>query len=276
MSANSTASRRRRKPGDRPAKPRRDFPLYPHPSGHWAKKIRGRLHYFGRWGIRRNGRFEPVEGDGWRQAEELYDSQAADLHAGRTPRTAKTAELTLADLCNAFLTAKLRQSEAGEIVPRMFGEYKAVTDLLISQFGKTRLVDDLIAEDFEQLRVVIARRWGPTRLVNVITRTKSVFKYSYESGLSDKLTRYGQQFKKPSAAVLRRHRAANGKRMLSADECRRLIDAAPTAALKAMLLLGLNCGFGNHDCATLPERAVDLNSAMIDYPRPKSGVERRC
>jgi integrase len=43
-----------------------------------------------------------------------------------------------------------------------------------------------------------------------------------------------------------------------------------------MILLGLNAGFGNHDCATLPLAAVDLDNAMIVYPRPKSGIERRC
>ena len=54
----------------------------------------------------------------------------------------------LADLCNRFLTAKVRQREAGEIGARMFDEYKAATDRLVSTFGKTRLVDDLAADDF--------------------------------------------------------------------------------------------------------------------------------
>ena len=58
-------------------------------------------------------------------------------------------------------------------------------------------------------------------------------------------------------------------------ECRTLIDAAP-APLKAMILLGLNCGFGPRDCALLPTDAVDLPNRMIEFPRPKTGVERRC
>jgi integrase len=43
-----------------------------------------------------------------------------------------------------------------------------------------------------------------------------------------------------------------------------------------MILLGINCGFGNADCGTLPLSAVDLDGAVIDYPRPKTGIPRRC
>jgi integrase len=43
-----------------------------------------------------------------------------------------------------------------------------------------------------------------------------------------------------------------------------------------MVLLGINCGFGNSDCGHLPLSALDLDGSWIDYPRPKTGVERRC
>src|SRR5437588_10476822 len=140
MSDNSTRKPRPRKDADKPAKPYPDFPLTPHASGAWQKKIRGKIYYFGKWAKRVNGKLERIEGDGWKEALELYKAPAHDLHAGRTPRV-KSDGLTVADLCNRFLTAKQRQWEAGEISSRMFeptaeptkpkGEYPTTTNRLI-------------------------------------------------------------------------------------------------------------------------------------------------
>jgi hypothetical protein len=57
----------------RPAKPYPDYPLFAHATGRWAKKIRGKLHYFGPWD----------DPDG---AVKKYLEQKDDLHAGRETR----------------------------------------------------------------------------------------------------------------------------------------------------------------------------------------------
>jgi integrase len=269
-----TRKTRSRKAADRPKKPYAEYPLSPHSSGKWQKKIRGKIHYFGNWAKRVNGQLVRVEGDGWKEALELYKAQADDLHAGRTPRV-NSDQLNLAQLCNQFLTAKLRKLESGEISKRTFQEYRETTDMLIAAFGANRLVEDLAAEDFGKLRGDMAKRWGPVRLGNLIGRIKSVFKFGLDNGLIDKAIRFGSEFRKPGRAVLRRHKAQNGLKMLEADELRQLIDAADVQ-MRAMILLGVNSGLGNHDVASLPLAALDLEKGIIDYPRPKTGIERRC
>lgn len=270
----STGRRSARKAADRPKKPYPDFPLTPHASGAWQKKIRGKIHYFGKWARRVGGQLERVPGDGWEEALREYKAVADDLHAGRTPRVAGDG-LTVAALCNRFLTAKLHKRDSGEIGGRSFTEYKDTTDLLVRTFGAGRLVEDLAADDFEGLRAAMAKRWGPVRLGNAITRVKSVFKYGADNGLVEKAVRYGSEFKKPDKAVLRRHRAKAGKKMLEAEQVRRLVEAAGVP-LRAMVLLGVNAGFGNNDLATLPLAAVDLARGWLDFPRPKTGIPRRC
>jgi integrase len=42
-----------------------------------------------------------------------------------------------------------------------------------------------------------------------------------------------------------------------------------------MILLGVNAGFGNADCGTLPLSALDLEGGWVTYPRPKTGIQRR-
>src|SRR5262249_41047360 len=120
----------------------------------------------------------------------------------------------------------------------------------------------------------LAKQFGPVRLGNEIQKVRTVFKYGYESGLIEKPVHFGPQFKKPSAGVMRRHRAKNGERMLEPGELRKLIDAA-TVPLKAMLLLAVNAAYGNHDLATLPLSALDLERGWVNYARPKTGVPRK-
>jgi integrase len=163
----------------------------------------------------------------------------------------------------------------GELSPRTWTAYKEACDEVIACFGKRRLVADLASEDFDALRDQMAKRWGPVRLGNAVQFVRSLFKYAYDSGLIDRPIRFGPLFKKPSKKTLRIHRAKSGAKLFTAEEVRRLIDAAGQP-LRAMILLGVNCGFGNADCGRLTLSALDLERGWIDYPRPKTGIPRRC
>jgi len=254
---------RAKRPRSKPDKPRADFPLFPHARGYWAKKVRGKLIYFGK--IADDPKGEAAIGQWLDQKDALL--------AGRTPRTHQGG-LTVRDLANAFLTAKQRLVDTHDISLRTFADYFATCARLCDSFGKSRPVDDLAAEDFETFRASLGKVWGPVAVGNEINRARVVFKYGYDAGLLDKPMRYGPHFKRPSRRILRRARAAKGPRMLEAADIRKVLDVAPQP-LRAMILLGINCGLGNADVGQLERRHLDLRTGWLDYPRPKTGVERR-
>lgn len=250
--------------GERPLKPYPTFPLFAHATRRWAKKIRGKMHYFGPWS----------DPDG---ALKKYQQQKDDLHAGRTPEPTGvevSAGVTVKDLCNRFLNAKQGRVDSGELTLRSWRDYKAACDLLVSHFGRTRLVAHLRPDDFTAFRSKLAAKWGPVTLSNVIQRLRVVFKFAWDNDLIDRPVRCGQEFKRPSKKVLRVHRAKGGPKLFSNDQILRMVKGAGPA-VRAMILLGINGGFGNADCGTLPLSAVDLDAAVIDFPRPKTGVARR-
>jgi integrase len=249
-------------PSPRPAKPYPDFPLFPHATKRWCKKIGGRFVYFGTWD------------EGPEAALARYLEQRDDLHAGRTPRPDPEA-LSVKQLCNAFLSAKQEAADQGRITPLTWRDYKTACDEIVGAFGKTRLVSDLRPGDFAALRGRMARKWGLQRLCKNIQFIRSAFKWGYEAELIERPVRFGPDFKRPSKAEFRKDRARHGPRLFTADEIRRMSGAA-TPQLRAMLWLGINCGFGNSDCDNLPLSAVDLDRGVIDFPRPKTGVPRRC
>jgi integrase len=244
------------------AKPERpaDSPLFWHATGRWAKKIRGKLVYFGR-GSHHDALTE-------------YDRQKHDLHAGRAP-VGESEELTIRLLAAKFLTTKKHLRDTGELSPRSFADYLAACQLLQKVLGANRLVADLRPDDFERLRKRIANNCGLVRVGNTINRVRIVFNYGWKNGLLDRPMLYGEGFRRPSKKSLRKHRLAQGERMFEAAEIRAMLDKA-TQPLKAMLLLGVNCGYGNSDIGTLPLGAVDLDSGWLTYGRPKTGIARRC
>ncbi len=262
---------------EKPNKPYPEFPLFPHAAGVWAKKIRGKMHYFAAWN-------HPDA------ALAKYLAEKDALHAGKKPReVADGYTVTVKALCNDFLNAKQGLVDSGELTRRSWQNYKETCAVVLAKFGKARLVGNLDPDDFAELRAaMVGKGWGAVTLGNCIQRTRVLFKFAYDNGSIDRPVRYGQNFKVPSRKTVRIDRAKKGPKLFTADEVRALIDGALVVgedgpavlqagkAMRAMVLLGINCGFGNADCGRLTRSHLNLAAGVIDYPRPKTGIPRRC
>ncbi len=77
-----------------------------------------------------------------------------------------------------------------------------------------------------------------------------MFKFAFESDLIDRPVAFGPSFKMPTKRLLRADRQSKPARMFEVDELGKILDEAKPS-LKAMILLGSNCGFGQSDCSSL-------------------------
>lgn len=243
----------------KPSKPHKDFPLFAHAVGQWAKKIRGKMHYFGIW----------ADPDA---ALQKYLEQRDWLQAGLVP-PADTSGTSIASLCNEFLTSKKHRVESGELGVATWNDYKRTCDLVVGTFGKNRIAESIGPTDFSRLRAAITTRFGPVRTSREITQVRMLFRWGHLQELTP-APRFGSEFVKPSKDVLRRHRQQSPPKMFEAEEIRSMI-ALATNRTKAWVLLGVNCAFIQRDVSDLTRSAVDLKTGFIDFPRRKTAVERR-
>jgi integrase len=276
----STRSKRSRKP--KYPKPYKGFPLTHHPSGRWCKRFKGKAYYFG-----------PVAD--WEAALREFNTRWPYIIKGETPpddEPHKSEGCSLRELCNAFLAAKRNKIESGELTERSYRDYFRSCKLLIDHFGKERQVSSLKPLEFEAFRKSLAVNLSASTLGNEITRLRVVFKFGADQELIPAAVKFGQSFNRPSKKTLRRVRNDAGPKMFAAEELRTLLDALDgkpvtvdgeeepvtlpaNRQLKAMLLLGINGGLGNTDCASLTEDHLDLKAGWLDYPRPKTEIRRK-
>ena len=242
-----------------------DFPLFPHATNRWAKKVRGKLEYFGSVTADPEGK----------AALDKWLNQKDALLAGRRPRVSREG-FTVREICNRFLTNRQDKMRAGELSPVSFADYHATCAKIVKAFGTARIVDDLDASDFEHFRRSMAKRWGP------VTLSKRNPPYPRSVSLC-RAKPVGRRAYSLRAASSSRHRAAccgrNGRargcECSRPNELRAILDEAETP-LKAMVLLAINTGLGHYDITCLPSKAINLKTAWLDYPRQKTSIGRRC
>lgn len=235
-----------------------------HPTGRWCKKIAGKLHYFGPW-------------DDPAGALEVWRRTGDDLLAGRKPRVeASDREApTVGSVVNEFLHHKHSLMDAGELSVSTWKDYTAIGGVLVDTLGRHTLVDSLGPEDFRRLRATYAKRYGVYQLGKAVTVTRSVFRWATDEAVIDRPVPMGRAFRKPKATDYRRARNVKAGQTFTPAQIHKLLEAAQPQ-LAAMILLGVNCGFGNTDCSELRQSHLQLSESLVVFPRPKTEIQRAC
>lgn len=260
----------------KPPKPYEGFPLFPHATRRWAKKIRGRLYYFGSWD------------GGWKAALAKFEEERDALYAGKVPRSRQSAEpegLKLVDLYNEFMAAMEDRIALGTLAQSTLDDYQRTCELILLHLGTERLVSDIRPADWSKLLVTVskgkggpgkkAQPWSHVTQADFVTRAKVPFRWARKMELIPVEMNYGPDFRKPAADKMDAERQSKPEKLFGRDEVLALIKGAQQP-LKAMIMLGINCAYGNGDVAALPLSAINLKTEWVDFPRPKTAVPRRC
>lgn len=237
----------------KPRKPSPDFPLFPHASGKWAKKIDGRLRYFGRW--------------------EDPDGALAEYRDSQKPDTMSCGELTLEIAVNAFLTAKGDALAVGKLAASTYNDYKLTCTKLLKHFGRTLRVDSITPQQWSEYRRQLETTRNMHSTSQEIVKTGVVLKWCHDSGLMPSRMRFGPDFRPATKRQLRKHRRLTGPKLFTAESIHAIIAEAGTD-LRAMTLLGINCGFGNNDCSIL--RLDSIKDGWVYLARQKTDIDRHC
>ena len=249
---------------DKPEKPYPEFPLYSHNCGKWAKKIKGKTFYFGTW-------------DQPDLAIREYDEFIKDApKEPQRPSEATDYRLTIEDACDHFLCHKESHVASRELSARSFRDYKLTCKRFSKFLGYEKAFSDLTPQDFASYREWLSQRWNPVNVGNEVTRILTMIKWLKGSKMIGDIE-VSPCFRKPSELVMRRYRRSVGKKLFTPKDIHSLLDESGVN-MRAMILLGINCGFQNSDVERVPTDTIAeaINSSWIEYPREKTEMERRC
>lgn len=242
----------------KPTKPYPDFPLFAHASGKWAKKISGKLEYFGRWE-------DPV--GALAEFRRLYgDNEVA-------PK--RRDALCLYDALNEFLIAKEDAHLAEALSKESFRDYKSTCRSLIKHFGEEKPADSFEPSDFAIYKRERSKKLNVVSMGNEIQRVRTAFKWLKQSKLIREEPEYGPDFRKPSSLQMRRHKRSIGSKCYLPRQVHDILTESGVH-LRAMIMLGLNCGYGPTDIALLEldtfTRAQE--TGFMEYARRKTEIAR--
>lgn len=247
-------------------KVRPDFPLTPHEaSGQWCKRIKGRIYYFGVLA-------QP------QAAEARYLAEKDYLEKGISPPTNGDG-ITLFDLCNDFRHQRKKLLRQGRLAQRTIDDDRREIGRLIEYFGKERLANSITKDEWSAYadELIQNRGYKLGYFKGIVTRTRAIFDWAAHpnQNLIDRPV-YGDIFCLPEKRSLTKEKQENGiVRAYSREEILKMLEHAGPHA-KAMVLLGINCGYGNGDCGQLEFKHLDLEGGWVNMPRPKNYKNRRC
>jgi len=228
------------------------FPLTRHPTGQYCKKIKGKMHYFG---------------TDKKRALEKYLEQAAYLHGGQNATIPGSSGTTsIKELCDLYLRYQHSKVLAGALTPRHYSDQTRSLGQLVSFLGEGRKIRNISTLDLQSYKRRLQGRYGSAHRLNLhLGVMKAIFHWARRNDILEYI---------PNIDAVSRGKIIHQQRFtFSSQEITKLL-AAANAKMRAMIWLGLNCGFGCTDCARLKWTDLDFEHNRVKLARNKTGVPR--
>jgi len=228
------------------------FPLTLHTTGQYCKKIQGKMYYFG---------------SDKKQALERYLDQATYLHGGRNLiQKASNGNMTLRELCTLYLQYQQSKVKANELSAKHHNDQISSLKRLMSFLGDDRKIKDISTLDLQRYRRRLQDGYGSACRLNLhISIMKAMFHWARKNDILENI---------PNIDAISRGKVAYQEKFtFNSEHVKRLLTAADIK-MRAMIWLGLNCGFGCTDCAQLKWKDLDFENNRVRLARNKTGIPR--
>jgi len=228
------------------------FPLTLHSTGQYCKKVKGKIYYFGK---------------DKKQALERYLEQAAFLHNGKAKMFKNTnGNITLKSLCNIYLQHQQAKATSAEITIRHHADQISCLKKFMSFIGQHRKINEISTLDLQSYKRKLKRAYNSAHRMNLhISIMKAMFYWARKNDILDYI---------PNIDAISSVKIIHKQRLVfTSKDIHRLLDVADVQ-MKAMIWLGLNCGFGCTDCTELKWNDLDLANGRVKLARKKTGISR--
>jgi len=228
------------------------FPLTLHPTGQYCKKIKGKIHYFG---------------SNKQKALQKYLDQATWLHGTQEDvQKIKDENMTLKQLCDMYLRYQHSKLQASNFTANHYNEQIGSLKKLMAFLGQNIEINKISTLDLQNYKRKIQKSHVSISRLNLhISIMKAIFHWARKNDILTNIPNID--------AVSRGKIVHHEKFTFDAEQINKLLSAADVK-MRAMIWLGLNCGFGCTDCSELKWTDLDIVNARVKLPRRKTGISR--
>jgi len=228
------------------------FPLTLHPTGQYCKKIRGHIYYFG---------------SDRKQALQSYLDQATFLHGYNSALQKSTnGNMTLKEICDMYLKYQHTKLQSNNLTARHHNDQIRSLNKLTDFLGESCKIKSITTLSLQNYKRRLQKHYGSVCRLNLhLSIMKAMFHWARKNDILRNI---------PNIDAISRGKVIHQERFtFDAGQINKLLSFA-NIKMKAMIWLGLNCGFGCTDCAFLKWTDLDMVNNRVKLPRRKTGIYR--